>query len=591
MGEEIEDLQERNKDEIQVLETKLSEKDSIINETDSKMSMISVYVDQLEERLASFALLRREITEREEACQELEEKDLELRKEYESIKEQLVDLRTEKEELKKLSDLLNEERIILQGEKDILINEKDALLLEKQRLKDEYLSLADRSSELEAELESTVAKLRDVEQEIGVKDESLQTLKDESTARVADTEKKLSEAESLVASLKEQLEEVELENEKASDVISLLEKEIIDSVETIKRLEEEHEKKGQENIALSNEIDRNLLKHTTDPYESDVSEEIEESSTSCLRPEGHGIQDEKYASEFEEEKEFSAEIYTPAHHGAALDMKSDYPPPPPPPPPVEHSAPNDFESRQSPNIIFPPPKEDFGHIKATSSFGMVDRDVEQKHIVPPPPPPPPYEVGIDNINEHQSVREYEEIQDSVDGCSFVDVGSNSFELPLKNEGHPETETAQDDVIHDDKDEMNLEVEGEVLDVVNDETKVNIGDECESSEIIDLDAPELQSQEIEMTQMHEEMPNLNFSEKEEEGEDQHDESIPSGYEFITKDEEDFLSEPELPNQSEETPDFYEQSTKKKVPFRKQRKFFSRITGIHGAFTTPSVKEKK
>ena len=49
-------MKSNHSDEIIALEEQILEKQDMINETDSKMSMISVYVDQLEERLASFAI-------------------------------------------------------------------------------------------------------------------------------------------------------------------------------------------------------------------------------------------------------------------------------------------------------------------------------------------------------------------------------------------------------------------------------------------------------------------------------------------------------------------------------------------------------
>ena len=245
-------MKEKHGEAIDILESELSEKENMMNETDSRMSMISVYVDQLEERLASFAILRREITEREVTCQELEQKDLELTEELKSIRDELVEVKMERVELKKLSELLVQERVILQEEKQYLTEEKDSLIFEKESLSKEIISLKNDFETVKAELDGTVSELQDVKQELSVKDESMFKLKEESATQLAEREKKLSETESLVTTLEANIHDLKLDTVRTTELVTSLEKEIEENMERLKRIDEDKQKKLEANGSDTN---------------------------------------------------------------------------------------------------------------------------------------------------------------------------------------------------------------------------------------------------------------------------------------------------------------------------------------------------
>ena len=108
METSIKKLEETNSSKISELKKQLVKKTKLINETDSKLEMIGVYVDNLEERLASFAIsiAKRDISKREEACQSFEEKASAAEVELEKMREEYNSIKEERDEMKKLVDLL-----------------------------------------------------------------------------------------------------------------------------------------------------------------------------------------------------------------------------------------------------------------------------------------------------------------------------------------------------------------------------------------------------------------------------------------------------------------------------------------------------
>ena len=148
------------------------------------MSTIAHYVDQLEERLASFAIARKEINVREEKCKELEEKDEQQREEMVALRAQIDNLTAEKDEMKSLIDLLVEERNIWQQDKAKLEKKIRKLSEESNLLKRRF-----------AEKEEEVAKhVRGV---------------NESNQKLNEAEQNIEELEGTVASVSNQLAEVE----------------------------------------------------------------------------------------------------------------------------------------------------------------------------------------------------------------------------------------------------------------------------------------------------------------------------------------------------------------------------------------------
>ena len=176
LEETIIELQSNHTDEIESLEEMILEKDMMINETDSKMSMISVYVDQLEERLASFAVARRDINVREILCKEIEEREIQTSKDYASIQKQMKEISASRDELKNLVDLMTEERQKLSKERDGLITEKEMFLADESKLRDEVSKLQELIVNLQNEVDTARILVERANVEIEEKEAKLNEL-------------------------------------------------------------------------------------------------------------------------------------------------------------------------------------------------------------------------------------------------------------------------------------------------------------------------------------------------------------------------------------------------------------------------------
>ncbi len=208
------------------LDEQILEKEDMINETDSKMSMISVYVDQLEERLASFAVARRDITLREEVCKEIEEREIQKSKDCAIMEKKMKEALSSRDELKGLADSMSQERTKLQKEKDELVLERDSLLDEEKSLRQELRVLNDNFLRYEAEVKDTKNALDKAQASIAQKDESINQLKElnkESSLKLEKQLESLEESAVLSSSLQEEVERLEAENERVSALVSALE--------------------------------------------------------------------------------------------------------------------------------------------------------------------------------------------------------------------------------------------------------------------------------------------------------------------------------------------------------------------------------
>ena len=167
----------QHSEQVGKLSAQIQSREKQIKDSESKMSTIAHYVDQLEERLASFAIARKEIGVREEKCKELEEMDEKQKEEIAALQAQVTDLATEKDEMKSLIDLLVEERGILQKEKAKL--EKKIRKLEEQST-----SLERRFGEKEEEIANLGRDLNDSKQKLHVAEQTIEEL-EESVASVS----------------------------------------------------------------------------------------------------------------------------------------------------------------------------------------------------------------------------------------------------------------------------------------------------------------------------------------------------------------------------------------------------------------------
>lgn len=188
----------KHSDQVEKLSAQIQSRNKQIKDGESKMSTIAHYVDQLEERLASFAIAKKEIGVREDKCKELEEMDEKQKEKIVALQTQVADLATEKDEMKSLIDLLVEERGILQKEK--------------------------------AKLEKKIRKLEEqttsLERHIGEKEEEIANLSrdlNESTQKLHEAEQTIEELEESVASVSNQLAEVERISEEKAEQLTIAE--------------------------------------------------------------------------------------------------------------------------------------------------------------------------------------------------------------------------------------------------------------------------------------------------------------------------------------------------------------------------------
>eukprot|EP00979_Chaetoceros_neogracilis_P017984 scaffold10546_cov266-Chaetoceros_neogracile.AAC.22 len=210
----IEFLKGNHTEEIATLDEELSLKDNHINETDSRMAMISVYVDQLEERLASFAIARRDIILREEKCDVLVNKTI-------AVEDELSQLISESEEIKA-------ERSALQSEKETLVNDNEELRIESRALREELHLVNDNISRLEIEADMTTQQLEEASASIASKEKVLdefQAQDKESTLKLAEQEEMIGKTVDVTMALQKELRNVHRESE---ETISMLEEKIED---------------------------------------------------------------------------------------------------------------------------------------------------------------------------------------------------------------------------------------------------------------------------------------------------------------------------------------------------------------------------
>jgi hypothetical protein len=153
-------------EQIEKLSAQIQSRDKQIKDSESKMSTIAHYVDQLEERLASFAIARKEISVREEKCKELEETDKQQREEIAALQNQVKDLAVEKDEMKSLIDLLVEERGVLQQNKGKLEKKVHKLGEESSSLKFRFDEKEEEIAKLSQELKESMLNLTAAEQTI-----------------------------------------------------------------------------------------------------------------------------------------------------------------------------------------------------------------------------------------------------------------------------------------------------------------------------------------------------------------------------------------------------------------------------------------
>jgi len=262
----IEALQLNHTKAIGLLDAQLREKDSMINETDSKMSMISVYVDKLEERLASFAIARRDITNREKACDLLTEQSLILEEQVAKLKQEFEETRTERDEMKNLVDLLVEERALLQQEQGKLSNDKEKLIFEGQSLREELDLLNDNFLRLENDARITKEQLEEAQASISEREEALDNLKavnDESGSKLAEQDDMIQKSVTLTMSMQKAIHRLQEEYDDATAMILMLEEKLAEAIGQQNRASQEQ---PAEVVVENAEVEEELKGYATESF-------------------------------------------------------------------------------------------------------------------------------------------------------------------------------------------------------------------------------------------------------------------------------------------------------------------------------------
>lgn len=233
LEEKMKLMKKNHTEEIKDLEIRLLSKERAINETDTKMTMISSYVDQLEERLASFSIAKKQIADRELECDAIETKARENEEKLSKKEKEFMSVSEERDELKNLVNLMVEERTALQTEKDQLSSEKESLVFEGKALREELDLINDSFLRLEAEAVAVKEQLDTMRNEIKLKDEQLADMQEKSIA----TASKLSEQDSMIdksitltMSMQEEIKRLHEEKERAEEVIFNLEQKLSDMI-------------------------------------------------------------------------------------------------------------------------------------------------------------------------------------------------------------------------------------------------------------------------------------------------------------------------------------------------------------------------
>lgn len=233
LEEKMKSMKRNHTEAIKDLEAKLLSKERAINETDTKMTMISTYVDQLEERLASFSIAKKHIADREVECDAIETKAKENEEKLSKIEKELATVSEERDELKNLVNLMVEERTVLQSEKHKLSHEKESLVFEGKALREELDLLNDNFLRLEAEAVTVKDQLDELRDLLKRKDEQLADMEKESNAtasKLSEQDQMIDKSITLTMNMQEEIKRLHEEKDRAEEVIFNLEQKLSDMI-------------------------------------------------------------------------------------------------------------------------------------------------------------------------------------------------------------------------------------------------------------------------------------------------------------------------------------------------------------------------
>jgi peptidoglycan hydrolase CwlO-like protein len=163
---EVESLVAMHQDEINLLQRSIADAQNAANSSESNLTAIGQYVDTLEQRLASFAIIRRDVELREQKCKEIEEQTLQLEQERDNLRTKIEEFEVEQSDLKALFEDLVDEQTNLRAEKAELIKERDSLLQGAQRSREALASLEVNMKRRDEETDEWRSKALEFENEL-----------------------------------------------------------------------------------------------------------------------------------------------------------------------------------------------------------------------------------------------------------------------------------------------------------------------------------------------------------------------------------------------------------------------------------------
>jgi len=441
---ELKTLKTTHTTQLTNLTLKLSAHQNTINETDSKMSMISIYVDQLEERLASFAIARRQITEREVECRKIEEDVAEKEEGWIVTERQMGELVEERDGLKNLAELLVEERSGLQKERRELKVEGKELKVRGEVLEGEICVLKEDLVRVEEEVgevrrEYDFSEMKCVEREADVRE-----LQARSKELASDVERKEETINvSLVANtgleeemerLKEEMKQLGLEKEEALSLLSAVEDEKEDISSILSTVVEEKE----ETLSLLSTLKED--NEETLALLSNAEREKEEALALLST-----IVEKNLEAPAEAEPE--AEIIT----GEIEDDNGEIPPPPPPPhyeadeaeDPMVDSSSTNFQDQDDNDGWRSDPLVDSNNVGVQSYRSPQIQEEAEGEI-----PPPPVDIGgedlvVNSVSPIPNEASANVVEDFTDG-----VETHAPPPPIDTDGGDQRQIVdQDDYLH------------------------------------------------------------------------------------------------------------------------------------------------
>ena len=536
------------------LQTKVDEQ----KETDVRMTQINVYIDQLEERLASFAIARREITEREEQCALLEEQMSVLEQNCTSLQQQIEKQNEEQDELKIVMELMIQERTSLKQSSDEVMKQKDQLQNETTTLQ----NLLAQKKEEYRHLEQVV--LKDMKNDLMEKGQQIHTLivthnagmleKDAQmnnlTALLSECRNELQLKASIVQDMEEQRQLLIQHIQEYQNTTETLQKDLEDAQYQImnmtvileaRRAEEEEydidfdmekEEEKDKKIESDSETTAIIIMDSDDQESSPSSSTIVDDTISCNTGNGEEIPGPPPL----EKDDVTDEAPLSSLHEESI---------PPPPPPLDDNIGASSSAKQSEILDSPPPPPLDDNIGTSTS-------AKQSEILDSPPPPP--------LDDNMSVSSVTgpEILDSPPPNLYVPNDNGEENKQINEQGETFSNEASEGLWSDSDDEIIM-----IIDDDDEEDNDNSSDEEDQT---DLD----EEKKVEVKKDDEPL---------QEDKKQEDPELPDLNRMVE------AKRPQLPPGFRPPP-----RPKRSVPLRGLRKTISRYTGIHGFFTPASPRNQ-